>query len=135
MPVRRRLVGDAAGTDRLGPAMALDNATNNATRLVGRLMGGIIYQGFGAVGVLEHRFDHPPTGHVVAIELHSLPAELPGVLGPALANNVVPAQHGEVGQIYGRARGVALNHPAREVSEAPQSSEFEGWGGLSQLTV
>ena len=51
MPVRRRLVGDAAGADRLGPAMALDNATNNATRLVGPLMGGIIYQGLGAVGV------------------------------------------------------------------------------------
>ena len=31
MPLRRRLLGDIAGMERIAPAMSLDSATNNAT--------------------------------------------------------------------------------------------------------
>jgi predicted MFS family arabinose efflux permease len=50
MPVRRRILGDAAGKDRIAPAMSLDSATNNATRMLGPLLGGILYQWLGTGG-------------------------------------------------------------------------------------
>ncbi len=50
MAVRRRMLGDAAGTDRIVPAMSLDSATNNATRMLGPLLGGGLYQWLGATG-------------------------------------------------------------------------------------
>ncbi len=50
MPVRRRILGDAAGTDRIALAMSLDSATNNATRMLGPLLGGVLYQWLGASG-------------------------------------------------------------------------------------
>jgi MFS family permease len=51
MPIRRRLIGDVAGADRIAPAMSLDSATNNATRMVGPLLGGVLYQWLGLSGV------------------------------------------------------------------------------------
>ncbi|MCH9053879.1 MAG: MFS transporter [Proteobacteria bacterium] len=50
LPVRRRILGDAAGKDRIAPAMSLDSATNNATRMLGPLLGGILYQWLGTGG-------------------------------------------------------------------------------------
>ena len=44
MPLRRRMLGDIAGIKRIVPAMSLDSATNNATRMMGPLFGGILYQ-------------------------------------------------------------------------------------------
>ena len=49
--LRRKLIGDIAGTERLGTAMGVDTAINNVTRLIGPLIGGFIYQWFGATGV------------------------------------------------------------------------------------
>jgi MFS family permease len=51
MPLRRRLIGDVAGPGRIAPAMSLDSATNNATRMVGPLLGGALYQWLGLSGV------------------------------------------------------------------------------------
>jgi MFS family permease len=51
MPLRRRILGDVAGPDRLGPAMALDSASNNGTRMLGPLLGGVLYQWLGATGI------------------------------------------------------------------------------------
>jgi MFS family permease len=51
MPLRRRLIGDVAGAERIAPAMSLDSATNNATRMVGPLLGGALYQWLGLSGV------------------------------------------------------------------------------------
>ena len=50
MPLRRRLLGDAAGLERLVPAMSLDSASNNATRMLGPLVGGVLYQALGSIG-------------------------------------------------------------------------------------
>ena len=51
MSHRRKLIGDMAGSDRLGAGMAIDSAISNATRLLGPLVGGFIYQWFGGAGV------------------------------------------------------------------------------------
>jgi len=50
MPLRRRMLGDIAGTERLAPAMGIDSATGNGTRALGPLLGGLLYQGLGAGG-------------------------------------------------------------------------------------
>jgi hypothetical protein len=50
MPLRRRMLGDIAGIKRIVPAMSLDSATNNATRMMGPLFGGILYQWLGPSG-------------------------------------------------------------------------------------
>lgn len=50
MPVRRRLLGDLSGA-ALAPAMSLDAATGNATRMLGPLLGGAVLQFFGVAGV------------------------------------------------------------------------------------
>jgi predicted MFS family arabinose efflux permease len=48
--IRRMLLGEVAGMRRLGAAMGLDSATNNATRMVGPLLGGVVYQAVGLEG-------------------------------------------------------------------------------------
>ena len=62
-PARRTLLGEFAGPDRLGAGVALDSATNNATRMAGPLCGGIIY---GLVG-LEGAFLVSLAAHAVCV--------------------------------------------------------------------
>lgn len=47
MPLRRPIVGDVAGKDRVAAAMSLDSATLNATRMLGPLIGGLLYGWLG----------------------------------------------------------------------------------------
>jgi MFS family permease len=50
MSTRRRMVGEAAGPNRIVPAIALDSATNAMTRMVGPLLGGLAFQWLGMKG-------------------------------------------------------------------------------------
>jgi MFS family permease len=50
-PVRRNMMGDIAGIDRIGRAMGLDLTANNATRIVGPALGGLVLQTIGIAGV------------------------------------------------------------------------------------
>src|SRR5579883_573199 len=50
MSTRRRMVGEVAGPQRIVPAVALDSATNAATRMVGPLLGGIVFGWLGMKG-------------------------------------------------------------------------------------
>ncbi len=47
-PVRRTLIGEFAGRERLSAGISLDSATNNATRMFGPFAGGVVY---GVVGL------------------------------------------------------------------------------------
>ena len=51
MPVRRRLLVDSAGQDRVAQALGFDNSTNYAMRALGPLIGGAAYQFLGIVGI------------------------------------------------------------------------------------
>ncbi|MEM7060458.1 MAG: MFS transporter [Pseudomonadota bacterium] len=51
MPTRRKMIGEIAGPDRLARAMSWDYATSNGTRMLGPLIGGVIYQNVGMVGI------------------------------------------------------------------------------------
>jgi len=49
-PIRRIMVGEIAGVDRLGQAMALESATGNATRMLGPALGGLLFEIVGLEG-------------------------------------------------------------------------------------
>ncbi len=49
-PVRRTMMGEIAGPKRAGAALLFDSVTNSATRLIGPLGGGIIYDQVGIHG-------------------------------------------------------------------------------------
>lgn len=50
-PVRRMMIGDAVGPERMGAAMSLDVGTNNASRMLGPTVGGLILASAGIAGV------------------------------------------------------------------------------------
>ncbi len=49
-PVRRTMLGEVAGLERISAAMGLDSATNNATRMLGPLLGGTLFASLGLAG-------------------------------------------------------------------------------------
>ncbi|NQW09852.1 MAG: MFS transporter [Alphaproteobacteria bacterium] len=49
-PVRRTILGESVGRERLGPAMSMDSASNNATRVIGPLAGGALFAAVGLGG-------------------------------------------------------------------------------------
>ncbi|MBS0560389.1 MAG: MFS transporter [Proteobacteria bacterium] len=50
-PVRRVMLGEVVGIDRMGTAMSLDVGANNASRMVGPTVSGLLYAGVGVQGV------------------------------------------------------------------------------------
>ncbi len=51
MPFRRKMIGEVVPPGRLAEAMSLDGATANGTRMLGPLVGGLIYEIHGVAGV------------------------------------------------------------------------------------
>jgi len=49
-PFRRTMMGEIAGSGRAGAALAFDSVTNSATRLLGPLGAGVLYQQVGIYG-------------------------------------------------------------------------------------
>ncbi len=49
-PVRRMMIGEVAGPDRMGAAMAIDIGTNNASRMLGPTAGGMLLATVGIDG-------------------------------------------------------------------------------------
>jgi MFS family permease len=51
-PLRRMMMGEAVGRDRMGTAMAFDVGAANAARMVGPTVGGLLLVGIGIEGAL-----------------------------------------------------------------------------------
>jgi len=51
-PLRRMMMGEAVGRDRMGTAMAFDVGASNAARMVGPTVGGLLLVGIGIEGAL-----------------------------------------------------------------------------------
>ena len=49
-PVRRTILGEIAGQKRIGAALSLDSVSNNATRMIGPIIGGILIETVGLHG-------------------------------------------------------------------------------------
>jgi MFS family permease len=50
-PVRRMMIGDAVGVERIGPALSIDSATNNGSRVVGPMLSGLLLAEYGITSV------------------------------------------------------------------------------------
>ena len=50
-PVRRMMIGDAVGAERIGAALSFDTATNNGTRVLGPMLSGILLAEYGITSV------------------------------------------------------------------------------------
>ena len=50
-PVRRAMMAEIAGMTRVGRAMGLDLTANNATRIIGPALGGLVYETLGIGGI------------------------------------------------------------------------------------
>jgi MFS family permease len=51
-PVRRVMIGEVVGPDRMGAAMSFDAATNNASRVLGPILGGMLLAQYGIAAAL-----------------------------------------------------------------------------------
>lgn len=56
LPLRRMIITDVAGMERIGAAMGLDTSTNNFTRMIGPFAGGFLYAIAGLPGTLTIGF-------------------------------------------------------------------------------
>jgi MFS family permease len=50
-PVRRTMIGDAVGPERMSAAMSIDVGANNASQILGPTLGGVLLATFGIGGV------------------------------------------------------------------------------------
>jgi MFS family permease len=50
MAVRRRMIGEVMAPAHVGQAIALDSVTGSATRMIGPLLGGVVFQAVGLAG-------------------------------------------------------------------------------------
>jgi MFS family permease len=62
-PVRRVMIGDVVGHERMGAAMSVDVGANNASRMLGPTIGGLLLAGFGISGA----FTVSVIGYAVAL--------------------------------------------------------------------
>ena len=62
-PVRRTLVGEFSGPEKMGAGISLDSATTNVTRMIGPFLGGVTY---GFLG-LEGAFIISAVSHFICI--------------------------------------------------------------------
>lgn len=76
-PVRRNMLGEIAGMDRIGRAMGIDSATNNATRMLGPITGGLVLQTIGLQGAYLIGAVLFAIGLVVAVRLRYIQAAPP----------------------------------------------------------
>jgi MFS family permease len=52
-PVRRVMIGDSVGTDSMGRAMSVDVGANNASRMLGPTIGGVLLAATGIAGAFS----------------------------------------------------------------------------------
>jgi predicted MFS family arabinose efflux permease len=82
-PVRRVMIGEVVGSQQMGVAMSIDVGTNNASRMLGPTMGGILFATVGVGGAF-----------VLSVLLYS--TSLFAVLGLRYRNRQAPRDGGSV---------------------------------------
>jgi MFS family permease len=90
-PVRRMMIGAVVGTDRMGAAMAIDVGTNNASRMLGPMLGGILLAGVGIAWAFAFSAAFACIALVGALALHhrnSAGASAPGTVLVQILNGL-----------------------------------------------
>jgi len=83
-PVRRTMIGEVVGPDRMSAAMALDVGANNASRMLGPTLGGILLATVGIAGA----FLVSVIGYAVAV-IAAVRIQHRNSAGPSPADGVV----------------------------------------------
>jgi MFS family permease len=79
-PGRRMMIGEVAGPDRMGAAMAIDIGTNNASRMLGPTVGGLLLATVGIHGAF-----------MLSVALYAVAAL--ATLAMRYRNNLAPVTH------------------------------------------
>ena len=79
-PVRRVMIGEVVGSHRMGVAMSIDVGTNNASRMVGPTMGGILFAtvGVGGAFILSVVLYATALLAVLGLRYRNAPAQIDG---------------------------------------------------------
>jgi MFS family permease len=93
MPTRRTLLGEIAGPDRLGSAMGFDSVTNNGTRMLGPILGGVLLELIGLDGTYFIGTALYAMGFLVMAQLSWQEQRSPGKTGNVLASVIEGLRH------------------------------------------
>ncbi len=84
-PVRRALIGQVAGASSMGSAMSVDVGTNNASRMLGPTVGGVLLATFGIEGTFLAGAAFYALGLVSALRIQARNPVVTGSAGSVLA--------------------------------------------------
>ncbi|HTV89161.1 MAG TPA: MFS transporter [Stellaceae bacterium] len=84
-PVRRVMIGEAVGPDRVGAAMSIDVGANNASRMLGPTVGGLLFACGGIAGVFTLSVLCYAMALAAALGVHHRNAVPPAPRGAVLA--------------------------------------------------
>jgi MFS family permease len=87
-PVRRVMIGEVVGAERMGAAMAIDVGANNASRMLGPTIGGLVLAGIGIAGAFAISVACYGVSLIAALRLRHRNAIAPGAGGAVLTHIV-----------------------------------------------
>jgi MFS family permease len=80
-PVRRVMIGEVVGPDRMGSAMAIDVGANNASRMLGPIVGGLMLAHIGIAGAFSVSVAGYALALIAALRLRHSNAVAPAATG------------------------------------------------------
>ncbi len=83
-PVRRVMIGEVAGSEAMAAAMAIDVGANNASRMLGPTVGGLLLAGSGIAGALTVSIACYAIALIAALRLRHRNLVSPGMTGAVL---------------------------------------------------
>jgi MFS family permease len=87
-PVRRVMIGEVVGPDRMGSAMAIDVGANNASRMLGPTVGGLMLVHIGIAGAFSVSVTCYAFALIAALRLQHRNAVAPPARGAVFAHIV-----------------------------------------------
>jgi len=87
-PVRRVMIGEAVGHERMGAAMSVDVGANNASRMLGPTIGGLLLAGVGISGAFTVSVVCYAIALAAALRVRHRNSAMPAAVGTVLARLV-----------------------------------------------
>ena len=87
-PVRRVMIGEVVGPERMGSAMAIDVGANNASQMLGPTIGGMMLAHIGVAGAFSVSVGCYAVALLAALRVQHRNAVAPGMAGAVIARIV-----------------------------------------------